>query len=211
MLDLAILGLLEERGELHGYQIRKQLREGLGLLANVSYGSLYPALARLEAAGAVMAVEATDPRESLNESPVPPTGSLSGEWAVLRSRRAGASRGRGRRSKKAYVITDVGRALFADLLAGSEVGEDARTFSLRLAFARHLAPQARLTLLQRRRAQLVERLADVDVTGAQEGLDHYARSVVEHTADGVRQDIVWLDRLIEAEQVVTVTANGRIA
>jgi DNA-binding PadR family transcriptional regulator len=39
MLDLAILGLLEER-DLHGYEIRRQLREHLGLLANVSFGSI---------------------------------------------------------------------------------------------------------------------------------------------------------------------------
>src|SRR5277367_4283462 len=85
MLDLAILGLLEER-ELHGYEIRKQLLEHLGLLANVSFGSLYPALARLEAGGAVETtdVEATARR---TQPSVPPTGSLSGEWAVLRARR----------------------------------------------------------------------------------------------------------------------------
>ena len=47
MLDLAILGLLEER-DLHGYEIRQRLRDQLGLLANVSFRSLYPALNRLE-------------------------------------------------------------------------------------------------------------------------------------------------------------------
>ena len=47
MLDMAILGLLEER-DLHGYEIRRRLREHLGLLANVSFGSIYPALTRLE-------------------------------------------------------------------------------------------------------------------------------------------------------------------
>jgi hypothetical protein len=31
-------------------------------------------------------------------------------------------------------------------------------------------------------------------------LDTYARSVAEHTAEGVEQDIDWLDRLIEAER-----------
>ena len=56
MLDLAILGLLEER-DLHGYEIRRQLREHLGLLANVSFGSIYPALTRLERSGAVVATE----------------------------------------------------------------------------------------------------------------------------------------------------------
>jgi len=195
MLDLAILGLLEER-ELHGYEIRKQLRENLGLLANVSFGSLYPALARLEAAGAVEAVDAAA------AGPVaptgPPTGSLSGEWAVLRAR--GRREGtRGRRSRKVYRITEQGRKLFAELLSGSG-SDDARTFGLRLAFARHLAPQARLSLLERRRAQLAQRLAEVRSATFDSELDVYARSVVDHTAEGVEQDIRWLDRLIEAER-----------
>ena len=56
MLDMAILGLLEER-DLHGYEIRRQLRDNLGILANVSFGSIYPALTRLEKAGAVVATE----------------------------------------------------------------------------------------------------------------------------------------------------------
>lgn len=211
MLDLAILGLLEERGELHGYEIRRQLRDGLGLLANVSFGSLYPALARLEAAGAV---EAIDPGSAGAErdpegTDVPPTGSLTGEWAVLRSRRTGGSRTRGRRSKKAYRITAAGRRLFADLLCRAEGGEDPRSFGLRLAFAGHLPPQARLALLERRRLQLAERLADVRQAGEGARLGVYARSVAEHTADAVEHDIGWLDRLIEAERAAAGGETGR--
>ena len=52
MLELAILGLLEDQ-ELHGYEIRKRLRDELGLFSNISFGSLYPALSRLERGGAV--------------------------------------------------------------------------------------------------------------------------------------------------------------
>jgi DNA-binding PadR family transcriptional regulator len=193
VLDLAILGLLEER-ELHGYEIRKRLLDHLGLLANVSFGSLYPALARLEAAGAVEATEAV--ASGRRPAPTPPTGSLSGEWAVLRARRHGT---RGRRSRKVYRITPAGRALFAELLEGGG-GDDARSFSLRLAFARHLAPQRRLALLERRRAQLLQRLDEAGGVGRDDELDVYARSVVEHTADGLRRDIAWLDRLIEAER-----------
>jgi len=207
MLDLAILGLLEER-ELHGYEIRRQLREGLGLLANVSYGSLYPALSRLEAAGAVEAVDPDDVRSG--PAPVaPPTGSLSGEWAVLRARRR--TGGRGRRSKKAYRITDHGRLLFSELLAGPSAPDDARSFGLRLAFARHLAPQARLALLERRRAQLVQRLGEVRAASAEGTLDVYARSVVDHTTEGVERDIRWLDRLIEAEQPAVAAAAAPAA
>src|SRR5580658_7309515 len=97
MLDMAILGLLEER-DLHGYEIRRQLRDNLGILANVSFGSIYPALTRLEKAGAVMATEAPtgSPAGQAAPSPtaVPPTGSLSGELAVLRARRHSQSRSR---------------------------------------------------------------------------------------------------------------------
>lgn len=190
---MAILGLLEDR-ELHGYEIRRQLRDGLGLLANVSFGSLYPALARLEAAGAVEAAESP----AVPERPLaPPTGSLSGERAVLRARRHAT--GRAQRSRKVYRITGAGRQLFAELLAGGGA-DDARTFGLRLAFARHLAPQARLGLLERRRAQLLQRLSEVRAATGDALLDVYARSVVEHAAEGVERDIRWLDRLIEGER-----------
>lgn len=202
MLDLAILGLLEERGDLHGYEIRKQLRDGLGLLANVSYGSLYPALARLEASGAVEAVESPGPAQSRTD-PVPPTGSLSGEWAVLRARRHAGRRQHGRRSRKVYGITDEGRKLFAGLLAGAGTTDDPRSFGLRLAFARHLPAPARLSLIERRRSQLAERLAEVRGAAGGRHLDVYARSVVEHAADAVEHDIRWLDRLIEAERAAT--------
>ena len=200
MLDMAILGLLEER-DLHGYEIRRQLRDHLGLLANVSFGSIYPALTRLEKAGAVVATEGQATTTS------PPTGSLSGELAVLRSRRH--SGGRGRRGKKVYRITGAGRQLFAELLADGGSADDARSFSLRLAFARHLAPQARLSLLERRRALLVQRLGDAE--SARTDLDPYARSVVQHTADGIVRDISWLDRLIETERSNLATAGAEPA
>lgn len=193
MLDLAILGLLEER-ELHGYEIRRRLREQLGLLANVSFGSLYPALARLEKAGAV---EAVDAGPAPGRPTAPPTGSLSGELAVLRARRV--SGGRGRRSRKVYRITETGRRTFAELLGGAGP-DDARTFSLRLAFARHLAPASRLALLERRRAVLVERLDRSRPASGSPELDVYARSVLEHTAETLTSDISWLDRLIEWER-----------
>ena len=201
MLDLAILGLLEER-DLHGYEIRKLLREHLGLLANVSFGSIYPALTRLEKAGAVVATDASaSPASPTTAHAAPPTGSLSGELAVLRSRRHAPARAR--RAKKVYRITGEGRRLFAELLAEGGATADDRSFSLRLAFARHLAPQARLTLLERRRALLVQRLGEAE--SARADLDVYARSVVQHTADGVARDISWLDHLIASERAALVS------
>jgi DNA-binding PadR family transcriptional regulator len=207
MLDMAILGLLEER-DLHGYEIRRQLRDNLGILANVSFGSIYPALTRLEKAGAVVATEGPAILESTAPAPaaVPPTGSLSGELSVLRARRHSHSPSRSRRGKKVYRITEAGRKLFTELLAEGGSVDDARSFGLRLAFARHLAPQARLALLERRRALLVQRLAEGD--GSTADLDVYARSVVQHTADSVAQDIDWLDRLIATERATHHAASA---
>ena len=196
MLDMAILGLLEER-DLHGYEIRRQLRDHLGLLANVSFGSIYPALTRLEKSGAVVATDGGTGSDPRSKAAAPPTGSLSGELAVLRARRSPGTRSR--RGKKVYRITTTGRQLFTELLADGGAADDARSFSLRLAFARHLAPQARLALLERRRAVLMQRLEETE-SGARPDLDPYARSVVEHTADGVNRDINWLDSLIASER-----------
>jgi DNA-binding PadR family transcriptional regulator len=204
MLDMAILGLLEER-DLHGYEIRRQLRDHLGLLANVSFGSIYPALTRLEKSGAVVATDggtASDPRTT---AAAPPTGSLSGELAVLRARRSPGTRSR--RGKKVYRITDAGRQLFTELLADGGAADDARSFSLRLAFARHLAPSARLALLERRRAVLMQRLGETG-SGDRPDLDPYARSVVEHTTDGVTRDINWLDSLIASERASLTDARA---
>ena len=121
---------------------------------------------------------------------------------ALRSRRAGSTRGT-KRSRKVYRITDVGHRLFEELLdAGESAGaDDARSFGLRLAFAKHLAPQARLGLLERRRAQLVQRLA-ADGPGPQPvpTWTVYTRSLVEHSTEATQHDISWLDRLIETEK-----------
>src|SRR6202034_3924069 len=197
MLDLALLGLLEE-GPQHGYELRKRLRSQFGLLANVSFGSIYPTLAKLETNGAVETVEGGS-----QLSLAPPTGSLSGEWAGMRARRRTGTRGR--RSRKVYRITPTGRELFVTRLSDSS-SDDTRSFSLRLAFARHMAPEARLALLERRRAQLVQHLTEAPTANDPE-LDTYARSVAQHTAEGVEQDIDWLDRLIEAERA---TANATV-
>lgn len=52
MLELAILGLLKER-PMHGYELKKRLSYMLGHFWTVSYGSLYPALKRLEKSGSI--------------------------------------------------------------------------------------------------------------------------------------------------------------
>ena len=168
MLELAVLGLLKEK-PMHGYDLRKQLRAHFGPLANLSFGSLYPALARLEAGGAVRTISATDtPRsQDLVREALPLTGSLGGERASLVARRAtaeskprrlGGARPQG--TQDLQKSPNVRNELFDELLDAPEShGDDASSFSLRLAFARHPNPaQARIRLLERRRVQLTDRL-----------------------------------------------------
>ncbi|HVM67490.1 MAG TPA: PadR family transcriptional regulator [Acidimicrobiales bacterium] len=196
MLELAILGLLKE-SDLHGYELKKRLTEALGPFSSVSFGSLYPALARLEAAGAVKAVEARDA--------VPEIGSpsLGAELAAFHGWHGGTTGRRGGRSRKVYGITPRGHQLFQELLAADDAStDDDRLFNLRLAFARYLPPEARLGMLERRRAALVERLAAARarMRAGRERFDTYTRSLAEHGTEATERDISWLDRLIAAEQ-----------
>src|SRR5438034_6408116 len=83
MLELAVLGLLAEQPR-HGYELKKRLSETLGPLWGISFGSLYPALRRLERSGAIEEVE--------EEASAPvasgvSTGSLAGDLAAARLRR----------------------------------------------------------------------------------------------------------------------------
>lgn len=52
MIEMAILGLLKDRA-MHGYELKKELSAQLGQFWQVSYGSLYPTVRRLEKNGAV--------------------------------------------------------------------------------------------------------------------------------------------------------------
>jgi DNA-binding PadR family transcriptional regulator len=192
VIELAILGLLRE-SELHGYELKKRLREIMGPLSSVSFGSLYPALQRLESGGQVKAVEAADVAPTF-----PSTGSFAGEAAAFRAATRRVMRGT--RTRKVYGITEQGEARLAELIA--DPSDDDRTFPLKLAFCRWCEPEVRLGLLQRRRAQLVERLSEGrrNMRTREERLDRYVRSLMEHDSESTERDIAWLDRLIEEEK-----------
>jgi DNA-binding PadR family transcriptional regulator len=114
MLELAILGLLDEN-DLHGYELRKRLGDLVGLRLAISFGSLYPALSRLERHGLVEVVAAR-PVAAPPRSPM--SGSLAGELAAFGAqRRAVAAGARGARGKKVYGITDAGRRRLAELVS----------------------------------------------------------------------------------------------
>jgi len=197
VIDLAILGTLREHDR-HGYDLRKRIAERVGIRA-ISFGSLYPALSRLEAAGAVRTVESTA-RAALPV--IPMTGSLSGEAnAFLARQRAAATRAVAglARGKRVFGITNEGESLLQQLLV--DPATDDRDFALKVAFCRYLSPDRRVALFERRRAQLVARLAEpVSHRGVEDDpLDPYLSSLRERDRQLVVLDLAWLDQLITAE------------
>jgi DNA-binding PadR family transcriptional regulator len=175
MLELPVLGLLKERS-MHGYELRKQLGAMLGPFYQVSWGSLYPTLRRLAKAGAVEKADAADK---------PKTGALTG----------------GRR-KTVYTITSEGEAMFLQILEETVAAVDAEHFTLKLAFFRYLAPEARLALLERRRAYLQDKLAQFksNLRTYRERMDSYALSLQNHDMRATESDIAWIDELITNER-----------
>jgi DNA-binding PadR family transcriptional regulator len=195
MLELAILGLLKEQ-PLHGYELKKRLGETLGFLWGVSYGSLYPALRRLERAGAIEIVAPGSP-PPVTPVPMPATGSIDGETAAARLRRLPKPT---RRTRKQYRLTSRGQELFAELLAADDApgADEDKVFALKFALCRYLPSDARLELLERRRAGLDERL--IEARGTAPRRDRYLRSLAEHRTESTARDLAWLDELIAAER-----------
>ena len=193
MLELAILGVLKEQ-PLHGYELKKRLGDVIGHLGGVSFGSVYPALSRLEHLGMI---EAAEPAGS-PAPPIPATGSLSGDLAAARRRRAERALPTSRRTRKAYRITPAGEAMFTELLLGQDDTDDDRAFALRLAFLGHAPRGSRVALLERRRAVLEQRLSRCATDGPGRR-DRYTRALAEHRARSIRHDLEWIRELITAE------------
>jgi DNA-binding PadR family transcriptional regulator len=197
MLELAVLGLLRD-GPRHGYELKQRCSEIVGSLWGVSFGSLYPALKRLERNGAIEVVETTDD-DLAPVTPLPSTGSISGALAAARrsSRRPRPTR----RNRKAYRITDDGIETLHALLVADDENADDRTFSLKLAFCRYLAAADRLNLLETRRAHLAQRLSRARRKHPSSGgTDRYTRSLLEHRNRATEHELAWIEELITDER-----------
>jgi DNA-binding PadR family transcriptional regulator len=142
-------------------------------------------------------------------------GSLTGDVAAAKLRSvAGRLTSGSRRTRKAYRITERGDALLVELLLADEERADPdKAFALKLAFCRHVPPAARLELLERRRALLVERLAASASpargrpTKSASAPDRYLASLMEHRTQSVERDLVWVDGLIAAERDAMPTSD----
>ena len=177
MLELAILGLLQEN-PMHGYELRKELATKLGTIrAAISYGTLYPTLKRLQTAGHISEAEAPD------AGVIPPLTS--------------------RRGRVVYKITAEGKERFADLLAqaGPETYDDAG-FGVHFAFFARTDRATRLRILEGRRRRIEERregLREV-MARASDRLDAYTLELQRHGLEACEREVRWLEELITNER-----------
>ena len=177
MLELAILGLLQE-APMHGYELRKELATKLGTIrAAISYGTLYPTLKRLQTAGWITAAGNAD------ADVVPPLTS--------------------KRGRVVYKITADGKERFAALLAqaGPETYDDAG-FGVHFAFFARTDRATRLRILEGRRRRVEERregLRDI-LSRASDRLDAYTLELQRHGLDACEREVRWLEELITNER-----------
>jgi DNA-binding PadR family transcriptional regulator len=177
MLDLAVLALLSE-SPMHGYELRKRLSIMLGTFHRLSYGSLYPALRRMQANGWVTADD------------------------------AGAAIRLGGRSRVVYTLTGEGKERLSELLGegGPSSWED-ETFGVRFAFFSKTDADVRLRILEGRRGRLEERREKVRgaLTRTREKFDSYTLELQKHGLESVDREVRWLTELIETERAQTPT------
>ena len=181
MLEFAILGLLQQ-SPMHGYELRKELAQVLGGLRTISFGSLYPALKRLHAAGYLTTDEPD--RGALLPADAPPL--------------------TGRRGKVVYRITAEGKERFQELVeqSGPEAYDDGGLFGVRLAFFRHTAADVRLRILEGRRRTVEQQREGLRTSLARtrQRLDQYTLELQRHGLESVDREVRWLSELIDNER-----------
>ncbi|HJE89618.1 MAG TPA: PadR family transcriptional regulator [Dietzia timorensis] len=179
MLDLAVLGLLDE-GPMHGYELRKRLSEVYGTVRTVSFGSLYPTLRKLHGAGLIEAA----PTSSSGKTRVP-------------------TAGRGK-NKKPYRLTDAGRAELAAMLAepsAASFTDDG--FGVHLALFDRTPASARLRVLEGRRRVLEARREEqrgAAGTTQHSEISRYTRQFTLLGLETSERELRWINELIAAEQ-----------
>lgn len=178
VLSFAILGVLND-GELHGYELRKQLTTVLGPFRALSYGSLYPALKRMTTQGLIEEVSLTP----ATESTAPPL--------------------TGKRTRIIYALTAVGKDRFHEWAnkPGPEAWED-EGFAAHLAFFAKTEARTRIRILEGRRSRLEERVDSLreSIARSAQRVDNYTLRLQEHGLDGAEREVRWLTELIDQER-----------
>jgi DNA-binding PadR family transcriptional regulator len=180
VLELAVLGLLH-RTPMHGYELRKQLTNVLGLFRALSYGSLYPCLHELLAAGLI----AEEHDEADQAGPARPRS--------------------GRRSLKVYRLTADGKERLQELLGeGGPAAWEDDGFGVHFAFFGQTRADVRLRILEGRRSRLEERVESIRaaLTRTRERVDSYTLELHRHGLESVEREVRWLNELIASERQV---------
>jgi DNA-binding PadR family transcriptional regulator len=172
MLELAILGLLLE-SPMHGYELRKRLTGLLGAFRAFSYGSLYPALRRMQADGLIA------------EDTAPAGAPLRRARRVYRLTDAG-------RQRFGELVADTGPQNYTD-----------DGFGVHLAFFNRTPAEARMRILEGRRRQVEERREGLReaVARASSSLDRYTRQLHQLGLESSEREVKWLNEVIAAERV----------
>lgn len=176
MLELAILGLLLE-SPMHGYELRKRLTGLLGAFRAFSYGSLYPALRRMQADG-LIAEDAA------------PAGTM-----VRRARRVYQLTDTGKQ-RFTELVADTGPQNYTD-----------DGFGVHLAFFNRTPAEARMRILEGRRRQVEERREGLReaIARASNSLDRYTRQLHQLGLESSEREVKWLNDLIAAERSTRTT------
>jgi DNA-binding PadR family transcriptional regulator len=170
MLEFAVLGLLHE-SPLHGYEVRRRLNSRLGPFRALSFGTLYPCLAGLQARDLV-SVDRDEP----------------------------AAAGRRQRITYALTDAgrEAFAALAERSDPGSWEDE---VFDVRLAFFARTEREVRLRILEGRRTRLSERLAAMRSDEVGSGrTDHWTDALRSHGEDSTERALHWIEGLIQTER-----------
>ena len=174
--QLAILGLLAD-SPMHGYELRQKLSTTLGSLRVFSYGSLYPTLRRLQAAGELT----SDPVE-IDADAVPLTS---------------------KRSRVVYRLTASGKERLAEMLADSGPHSSSDDgFEVHLAFFSRTTVEARIRILESRRRRLEERREGLRCAlgRAADRMDAYTDQLRQLGLESTDREVRWLNELIADER-----------
>ena len=172
MLELAILGLLLE-SPMHGYELRKRLTGLLGAFRAFSYGSLYPALRRMQLEGLIA------------EDSTPAGAPVRRARRVYRLTEAG-------RARFGELVADTGPQNYTD-----------DGFGVHLAFFNRTPAEARMRILEGRRRQVEERREGLReaVARASSSFDRYTRQLHQLGLESSEREVKGLNELIAAERV----------
>ena len=171
VLEFAVLGLLHE-SPMHGYELRKRLNATLGAFRAFSYGSLYPCLKGLLAAGLVT-----------EQAQLP-------EAAGKRSRIVYQLTAEGK-EHFASLLDESGPSAWDD-----------EGFGVHFAFFGRTAAQTRLRILEGRRSRLEERVDGfrAALARSRERVDTYTLALHQHGLESVEREVRWLSELIDDER-----------